>query len=84
MSTINPLWKAYNDFHNEGGGGYNPHEKFVEKQRGEPLWSKLSEKASRLQNVANATSIEDPRWKEMMDEVKVLRAAAKAAMEQGL
>lgn len=84
MSTINPLWKAYNDFHNEGGEGYNPHEQFVEKQRGEPLWSKLSEKASRLQNVANATSIEDPSWKEMMDEVKILRAAAKAAMEQGI
>ena len=84
MATINPTWKAYNDFHNEGGEGYNPHEKFIELGKGEPLWSKLHSKASKLQDIANATSDSDPRWKEMMDEVKVLRAAAKAAMAQGI
>lgn len=26
---INPAWKAHNDLYNEGGEGYNPHNKFV-------------------------------------------------------
>lgn len=84
MATINPVWKAYNDFHNEGCEGYNPHEKYIETGNGEPIWSKLSEKAYRLQNLANATSTTDPRWKEITEEVKVLQAAAKAAMEQDI
>ena len=25
----NPEWKKYNDFMNEGGEGYNPHEKMI-------------------------------------------------------
>jgi hypothetical protein len=84
MATINPVWQAYNDFHNEGGEGYNPHEKYIETGKGEPLWSKLDSKASRLQDIANATSISDPRWQELTDEVKVLRAAAKAARAQNI
>ena len=26
---LNPEWKKYNDFYNEGGEGYNPHQKMI-------------------------------------------------------
>ena len=84
MATINPVWTAYNDLHNEGAEGYNPHEKHVETGKGEPLWSKLDSKANKLQDMANMTSDSDPRWQQMMDEVKIFRAAAKAARTQGI
>lgn len=29
MFKINPEWKKYNDFFNEGGEGYNPHKKWI-------------------------------------------------------
>ena len=29
--TINPQWLAYNNLHNEGGEGYNPHRKWIAK-----------------------------------------------------
>lgn len=29
MQTINPAWKQFNDLHNEGGEGYNPHPKYI-------------------------------------------------------
>jgi hypothetical protein len=45
--AMNPLWTAYNNAMNEGGEGYNPHEKFVGVGAGEPLWSKLGDKAYR-------------------------------------
>ncbi|NMG56515.1 hypothetical protein [Aromatoleum aromaticum] len=83
-NMINPLWKAYNDVMNEGGEGYNPHEQFLGAGKGEPLWSKLLDKIARLQNVANATSDMDPRWKEMMREIEVLKAAQKDAMERNI
>jgi hypothetical protein len=84
MATINPVWKAYNDLHNEGGEGYNPHDKYIETGAGEPLWSQLSDKIYRLQNVANATSIDDPRWKQLNAEIKVLKAAKADAMARDI
>ena len=30
--VLNPKWKSYNDFQNEGGEGYNPHPKFIRTQ----------------------------------------------------
>lgn len=83
-NTINPMWKAYNDLINEGGDGYNPHEQFISSGKGEPLWSQLSDKIYRMQNVANATSDMDPRWKEMMQEIEVLKAAQKDAMARNI
>lgn len=29
MQRINPAWQTWNDLQNEGGGGYNPHPKFI-------------------------------------------------------
>ena len=29
MATINPKWLEYNRLMNEGGEGYNPHQKFI-------------------------------------------------------
>jgi hypothetical protein len=29
--TLNPAWKSYNDGMNEGGEGFNPHQKWVVK-----------------------------------------------------
>lgn len=84
MTKINPLWTAYNNLQNDGGEGYNPHSKFIETGKGEPLWSKLDTKANKLQDMANATSDSDPRWQEMMDEAKILRAASRIAMKEGI
>ncbi len=74
MQTINPLWTAYNNLHNEGGEGYNPHPKHV-GSTGEPEWSKLSDKLYRLQRIQNGTSDADPRWAELEAEIKVVEAA---------
>ncbi len=49
MSTINPLWTAYNNLVNEGGEGYNPHPKYIGGSD-EPQWSILGEQADRLAN----------------------------------
>jgi hypothetical protein len=27
--ALNPEWKKYNDFQNEGGEGFNPHQKWI-------------------------------------------------------
>ncbi len=32
MQVLNPAWKAFNDLHNEGGEGYNPHPKWIARQ----------------------------------------------------
>ena len=26
---LNPVWKAHNDLYNEGGEGFNPHQKYI-------------------------------------------------------
>ena len=31
MQILNPKWKAHNDFYNEGGEGYNPHPKYINR-----------------------------------------------------
>ncbi len=36
MFKINPEWKKYNDFFNEGGEGYNPHQKWIADE-GKPV-----------------------------------------------
>lgn len=82
-TTINPLWTAYNNLHNEGGEGYNPHEKYI-GETDEPLWSKLGDKAYRLQNLLNATSDEDPRYAAIEAELAVVRAAEKDAVARNI
>jgi len=62
--TINPLWAAYNNIHNEGGEGFNPHAKHIQTG-GEPLWSKLDDEAARLLRILNGTSESDSRFAEL-------------------
>jgi hypothetical protein len=82
--TINPLWTAYNNLHNEGGEGYNPHEEHVSTGYGEPLWSKLETEAYRLQNLINGTSDTNPGWKQLNDQLATIRAAAKIASDANI
>ena len=83
-ATLNPLWKAYNDAMNEGGEGFNPHEKFIGPAKGEPLWSKLGDKAYRLQNLMNATSDATPRWSELAAELAIVRTAEADAIARNI
>ena len=84
MNTINPLWTAYNTLQNEGGEGFNPHSKFIDSGRGEPLWSKLGNQAYRLQNRINGTSHTDPDLAAMEAEYKILRAAEADAISRDI
>lgn len=80
MTKINPLWTAYNNLHNEGGEGYNPHEKFIGADSGEPLWSRLMDRRDRVERIIVGTSTSDPRYKELDAELATLNAAIKIEM----
>lgn len=80
---INPLWTAYNNIHNEGGEGFNPHPKTVGGS-GEPEWSKLDDKKYRLENLLNATSDAEPRYEEIKDEIVLVAAALEIAKKAGI
>lgn len=82
--TINPLWTAYNNLHNEGGEGYNPHEKYITTGGGEPLWSKMDDRKYRLLRIMEGTSTSDPRYAEMESEVETLTAAIKIAQAENI
>lgn len=74
MTNINPLWTAYNNLHNEGAEGYNPHDKFAAKTE-EPLWSIMMDRRDRVERVMVGTSTADPRYAELDAELAVLNAA---------
>jgi hypothetical protein len=84
MKTINPLWTAYNNLQNEGGEGYNPHDKYITTGGGEPEWSKLDDRKYRLIRIMAGTSIYDPRYEEMEKEVETLTAAIKIAQAENI
>ena len=79
----NPEWTAYNQIHNEGGEGYNPHPQYIEG-RGEPEWSKLAGRIARVERIMDATSASSPRYAELESELAVLRAAAKIARAENI
>lgn len=83
MQTINPLWTAYNNLQNEGGEGYNPHDKYI-TTGGEPEWSKLDDRKYRLLRIMEGTSTSDPRYAEMEKEVETLTAAIKIAQTENI
>lgn len=84
MQTINPLWTAYNNLQNEGGEGYNPHDKYITTGDGEPEWSKLDDRKYRLLRIMEGTSTSDPRYAEMEKEVETLTAAIKIAQAENI
>lgn len=84
MSTINPLWTAYNNLHNEGEEGYNPHDQYISTGSGEPEWSKLDDKKYCLMRRMEGTSTSDPRYAEMENEVEILTAAIVIAKAQDI
>lgn len=60
--------KLYDNLHNEGGEGYNPF-----REKGGPSPPKgmaLSEKKDRLKSIMAGTSIDDPRYAELQEQVK--------------
>ena len=81
---INPLWTAYNNIHNEGGEGYNPHDQHIETGKGEPLWSKLDERAYRIQNAMNALSESDPIFADFTAELVEVKAALAIAIKENI
>lgn len=83
-NKINPLWSAYNNLQNEGGEGYNPHQKYLSSGSGEPEWSKLDDKIYRTLRIMNATSDASPRYKELQAELDALQAAYKIAKEANI
>lgn len=82
--TVNPLWTAYNNLHNEGGEGYNPHDQYITTGGGEPEWSKLDDRKYRLMRIMEGTSTSDPRYAEMEKEVETLTAAIKIAQAENI
>lgn len=80
MSKLNPMWIAYNNLHNEGGEGYNPHEQYI-TESGEPTWSKLMDRQHKVERIMDVTSIDDPRYAELAAELATLKAAIKLDME---
>jgi len=50
MFKLNPEWKKYNDFFNEGGEGYNPHKKWIsaEEKPAEKIAAAEQQKSDRL------------------------------------
>ena len=84
MQKINPQWTVYNNIHNEGGEGYNPHPKHISTGGGEPLWSKLQDRADRLQRIQNGTSPSDSRYAELEAERAEVLAALDIANKEGI
>lgn len=84
MRQVNPLWAAYNNLHNEGGEGYNPHDQYIDTGSGEPEWSKLDDRRWRLINRLNATSTDDPSYTQMEAEIETLSEAIKIAKDKGI
>lgn len=84
MTTINPLWTAYNNIHNEGGEGFNPHPKEIQTGKGEPLWCKLDGQAYKLLGILNGMSDEDSRYPAKRAEYEVLKAAAADARKRDI
>lgn len=80
MSKINPKWVSYNNLHNEGGEGYNPHAKYI-GESSEPAWSKMMDRMHQLERIMDGTSVSDPQYADMASEVDKLRAAIKIDME---
>ena len=84
MNTINPQWTAYNSLNNEGGEGFNPHDKYITAGDGEPLWSILDDQQYRLRRIRTGTSIDDPRYAELGKEIAELNVAIEIAKKEGI
>lgn len=82
--AVNPEWSAYNNLINEGGGGYNPHEKYLTTGGGEPLWSKLDDKMHRLTRIMEGTSVYSRCYEEMEIEVETIKEAIKIARAENI
>lgn len=82
--SVNHEWTAYNNLFNEGGEGYNPHEKYLTTGGGEPVWSKLDTRMHRLMRIMEGTSVYDRRYEEMEKEVAVLKDAIKIARAENI
>jgi len=69
--------KRYDNLYNEGAEGYNPHRRGG-KESGEPRWSILSGKRSRIMRIMEGTSIHDSRYAELEAELAAVEAEIKA------
>lgn len=69
---------AYSNLYNEGGEGYNPHNRRAAST--EPEWSVLSGKIDRLRRIMESVSTSDPRYARMETEIAQLTEQYDAAM----
>lgn len=74
MSKLNPAWAAHNSLYNDGGEGYNPHSKYLDES-GEPEWSILEGKASKMRRILNGTSPSDINYAQWSAEYDALNSA---------
>lgn len=81
-NKINPLWIAHNNLYNDGGEGYNPHDKYIVSDSDIPLWIKLDDKRSRILRVMSATSSQSEEYAEMEKEAKELEIAIQIELEK--
>lgn len=58
--TINPAWLAYNNLQNEGGEGYNPHQKWVAKVAA-PVAAKSAATADRMLTQADGRVVPESK-----------------------
>jgi len=68
---MNRQEQRYDDLHNEGAEGYNPHRT---KDDGEPEWSRIQEQMARVERIMTGTSTNDPRYAQLEAEYAALEA----------
>jgi hypothetical protein len=88
MNAINPAWKQFNDLYNEGGEGYNPHPKFIDRQAA-PVVAKHSAATARLVkdergNIVPAAKMAERLAKDEARLARVTDASARAITQASI
>jgi len=78
---LNPAWKRFNDLHNEGGEGYNPHPKFIAAQSAAAAPKTGAGAASRIVKDERGNHISAAKLAERLarDEARMLKITDESA-----
>ena len=71
--------QEYDRLYNEGGDGFNPYryERIAKANAGEPLWSKVESRMSKIQRLLNGigdAAFDRPRKEQLESELATLKA----------
>lgn len=69
--------QEYDDLFNEGGEGFNPYRAARTQHDGEPLWSKVESRMSKIQRLLNGigdAEFDAPRKAQLESELATLKA----------